>query len=71
MRWVGDLSEHHGLTSRTRMFLNKRSLKDTWPVFSIMNAKDMVLNPIWKLALLGALGFTAEAWSFQITTILT
>ena len=52
------------------MFVNKRLLKDTWPVFSGINMKYSVLKPFWKLAISGALSFSAEAWSFEITTIL-
>jgi len=52
------------------MFTNKKSLKDTWPVFSRVNMKYSVLKPFWKLAISGALSFSAEAWSFEITTIL-
>ncbi len=52
------------------MFLKKNSLKDTWPVFSRINMQYSVLKPYWTLALSGAFSFSAEAWSFEITTIL-
>ena len=52
------------------MFLNKQSLKDTWPVFSRVNMKYSVLKPFWKLAISGSLSYSAESWSFEITTIL-
>ena len=52
------------------MFLKKNSLKDTWPVFSRINMQYSVLKPYWRLAISGALSFSAEAWSFEITTIL-
>jgi MATE family multidrug resistance protein len=52
------------------MCANRRSLKDTWPIFSRENLRHSVLKPFWKLAISGALGFAAEAWSFEVTTIL-
>ena len=48
----------------------KRSLEDTWPRFSRENLRYSVLKPFWDLAISGALGFAAEAWSFEVTTIL-
>lgn len=44
--------------------------KATWPTFSRENMTYAVLKPFWKLGLSGALSITAEAWSFEITTIL-
>jgi MATE family multidrug resistance protein len=52
------------------MLLKKNSLKDTWPVFSRINMQYSVLKPYWKLAITGAISLSAEAWSFEITTIL-
>jgi MATE family multidrug resistance protein len=52
-------------------FLHKRStLQSTWPVFSTANMATESLRPFWKLSISGALSMTAEAWSFEITTIL-
>ena len=50
--------------------VNKRSFEDTWPRFSRENLRCSVLKPFWNLAISGALGFAAEAWSFEVTTIL-
>ncbi|KAL7535805.1 hypothetical protein ACHAXR_006741 [Thalassiosira sp. AJA248-18] len=52
------------------MFIKKSHLKETWPVFSKENLHHAVLRPFWKLAISGALSFSAEAWSFEITTIM-
>lgn len=52
------------------MLMNKSLLKHTWPIFSRRNLRYSVLKPYWKLAVSGALSFSAEAWSFEITTIL-
>jgi MATE family multidrug resistance protein len=52
------------------LFWNKKTLEATWPTTSrsMWNRKN--LRPFWKLAVSGALSLTAEAWSFEITTIL-
>jgi len=52
------------------MYYQKFSLKDTWPEISRENLNFAVLKPFWKLAVSGALSFSAEAWSFEITTIM-
>jgi MATE family multidrug resistance protein len=45
------------------------SLSKTWPSFSFKNLKSDVVVTFLKLATTSALSFTAEAWSFEITTI--
>lgn len=63
------LSEFVIITSY--LFLKKSSLfKETWPRMSRQNMTYEVLKPFWKLAISGALSITAEAWSFEVTTIL-
>mmetsp|Transcript_569 Transcript_569/g.1125 ORF Transcript_569/g.1125 Transcript_569/m.1125 type:complete len:526 (-) Transcript_569:64-1641(-) len=52
------------------MYIKKNDLRTTWPVFSRDNLHYSVLKPFWKVAISGALSFSAEAWSFEITTIL-
>eukprot|EP00579_Thalassiosira_antarctica_P027090 CAMPEP_0202002586 /NCGR_PEP_ID=MMETSP0905-20130828/8379_1 /ASSEMBLY_ACC=CAM_ASM_000554 /TAXON_ID=420261 /ORGANISM="Thalassiosira antarctica, Strain CCMP982" /LENGTH=521 /DNA_ID=CAMNT_0048559519 /DNA_START=49 /DNA_END=1611 /DNA_ORIENTATION=+ len=52
------------------IYTQKNSLKETWPVFSRKNFHYDVLKPFWKLATFGALGATANAWSFEVTSIL-
>jgi len=52
------------------MYIQKSSLMDTWPVFSKENLVKEMLKPFWKLSISGALSFSAEAWSFEVTTIL-
>eukprot|EP00980_Cylindrotheca_fusiformis_P023548 scaffold10576_cov84-Cylindrotheca_fusiformis.AAC.2 len=46
------------------------TLQDTWPRFDKNKFTRATLKPFWKLAISGALSITAEAWSFEITTIL-
>ncbi|KAL3816626.1 hypothetical protein ACHAXA_004808 [Cyclostephanos tholiformis] len=46
------------------------SLRETWPRFAVENMRPSVLKPFWNMAIAGALGFAAEAWSFEVTTIL-
>lgn len=46
------------------------SLAKTWPSISIKNLKRDSVQTFMKLAISSALSFTAEAWSFEITTIL-
>jgi MATE family multidrug resistance protein len=50
----------------------KRSttLARTWPTFSWNQFRWTALTPFWKLGWSGALSIAAEAWSFEITTIL-
>lgn len=50
--------------------IKKDELKDTLPTFSRDNLRYSVLKPFWKLGISGALSISAEAWSFEITTIL-
>lgn len=52
------------------MVVNKRLLKDTWPKFSKESMAYSILKPFMKLGLEGALALGAEAWSFEVTTIL-
>ena len=52
------------------IYLQKNMLKDTIPIFSKENLHPAILKPFWKLSISGALCFSAEAWSFEITTIL-
>eukprot|EP00579_Thalassiosira_antarctica_P009915 CAMPEP_0201919222 /NCGR_PEP_ID=MMETSP0903-20130614/8177_1 /ASSEMBLY_ACC=CAM_ASM_000552 /TAXON_ID=420261 /ORGANISM="Thalassiosira antarctica, Strain CCMP982" /LENGTH=525 /DNA_ID=CAMNT_0048455703 /DNA_START=108 /DNA_END=1685 /DNA_ORIENTATION=+ len=52
------------------MYSNKRSLKDTWPVWPAISKEGLMGWGGWKLAVSGALSFSAEAWSFEITTIM-
>ncbi|CAJ1926706.1 unnamed protein product [Cylindrotheca closterium] len=52
------------------LLFSKESLQATWPKFSKQNFHFANLKPFWKLAVSGALSITAEAWSFEITTIL-
>ncbi|KAL3776034.1 hypothetical protein ACHAW5_008241 [Stephanodiscus triporus] len=50
---------------------NRRSLKDTWPIFSRKLCVIPYSNRSGKLAISGALSFAAETWSFEgVTTIL-
>jgi MATE family multidrug resistance protein len=42
----------------------------TWPQFDRTYMTREVLGPFWKLGISGALSFSAETWSFEITTIL-
>ncbi len=44
-------------------------LSQTWPSFSIKNLRCDVVMTFLNLAIPSALSFTAEAWSFEITTI--
>ncbi len=48
----------------------RSKLSDTWPTFERKNMTRSVLRPFWNMAISGALGFMAEAWSFEVTTIL-
>ncbi|KAL7541350.1 hypothetical protein ACHAWF_006912, partial [Thalassiosira exigua] len=50
--------------------VRRTSLRDTMPVFSRENMTREAMRPYWKLAVSGCLSFSAEAWSFEITTIL-
>lgn len=52
------------------IYVQKKSLMDTLPILSRENLQYSVLKPFWKLAISGALSISAEAWSFEITTIL-
>ena len=45
-------------------------IQATWPRLSKENLQYSVLKPFWKIAICGALSISAEAWSFEITTIL-
>jgi MATE family multidrug resistance protein len=45
-------------------------LSKTWPTFSVRNLKGEVVMTFLKMAVSSALSFSAEAWSFEITTIL-
>ena len=42
----------------------------TWPIFSSRNLNCDIIMTFLKMATHSALSFTAEAWSFEITTIL-
>lgn len=42
----------------------------TWPVLSLRNLNRDIIASFLKMATHSALSFTAEAWSFEITTIL-
>lgn len=53
------------------MYVQKSKLKETWPRIEIENLRFRVMKPFAKLALSGALSITAEAWCFEITTILS
>ncbi len=46
------------------------TLEKTWPSISIQNLQRDSVVTFMKLAISSALSFTAEAWSFEITTIL-
>lgn len=46
------------------------TLAETWPTFCWEQIVSHAFLPFWKLGLNGALSLTAEAWSFEITTIL-
>mmetsp|Transcript_40577 Transcript_40577/g.85174 ORF Transcript_40577/g.85174 Transcript_40577/m.85174 type:complete len:525 (+) Transcript_40577:125-1699(+) len=52
------------------MYWNRVSLEVTWPRFSRENLGHEVLKPFWELAIMGALSFAAESWSFEATTIM-
>merc|ERR1712157_414594 len=52
------------------MCFQKKTLQNTWPKFSKKQFSTKTLRPFWKLSLSGALSLAAEAWSFEITTIL-
>lgn len=52
------------------MYVRKDMLIETWPKVSREDLHHSVLKPFWKLAISGALSFSAEAWSFEVTTIL-
>ena len=52
------------------MCVNRRKLGDTWPKFAMENMRPSVLKPFWNMSISGVLGFTAEAWSFEVTTIM-
>ena len=52
------------------MYSNKKSLKETWPVWSAISREGVMGWGGWKLALSGALSLSAEAWSFEVTTIM-
>eukprot|EP00551_Chaetoceros_affinis_P020420 CAMPEP_0203722186 /NCGR_PEP_ID=MMETSP0092-20131115/5442_1 /ASSEMBLY_ACC=CAM_ASM_001090 /TAXON_ID=426623 /ORGANISM="Chaetoceros affinis, Strain CCMP159" /LENGTH=573 /DNA_ID=CAMNT_0050602253 /DNA_START=14 /DNA_END=1735 /DNA_ORIENTATION=+ len=52
-------------------FWNKSTLlSETWPSFAMKNLRCEVVMIFLNLGVVSALSFTAEAWSFQITTIL-
>ena len=55
-------------------YWNRRStLSKMWPVFAprkLIQKKCSLLKTFFKIASAGALSFSAEAWSFEITTIL-
>ncbi len=40
------------------------------PLFSVQNLRYSVVKPFLRLAISGSLSFAAEAWSFEVTTIL-
>uniref|UniRef100_A0A7S3V5B3 Polysaccharide biosynthesis protein C-terminal domain-containing protein n=1 Tax=Chaetoceros debilis TaxID=122233 RepID=A0A7S3V5B3_9STRA len=48
----------------------KDSLADTWPSFSLRKLSYNVVKPFLTLAFSGMFSFAAEAWSFEVTTIL-
>lgn len=52
------------------MFIKKNPLRNTWPVFSRDNLHYITTKPFLAVAISGGLSFSAEAWSFEITTIL-
>lgn len=52
------------------IFIKRNELRDTLPVFSKENLSYAVMKPFWKLGFSGAASIAAEAWSFEITTIL-
>jgi len=55
----------------TYMYIKKRTtLRETWPTISRANLHYSILKPFWKLGIEGALALGAEAWSFEVTTIL-
>jgi MATE family multidrug resistance protein len=55
----------------TYMYIKKSTiLKETWPKISRTNLQYSILKPFWKLGMEGALALGAEAWSFEVTTIL-
>lgn len=45
-------------------------LADTWPSFSLKKLSFSVVKPFLTLAFSGMFSFAAEAWSFEVTTIL-
>ena len=53
------------------MYTQKDKMKETWPTIKTENLRWDVMKPFAKLALSGALSITAEAWSFEVTTILS
>ena len=53
------------------MYSQKNKMKETWPTIQSQNLRWHVIKPFIKLAISGALSISAEAWSFEITTILS
>eukprot|EP00985_Skeletonema_marinoi_P033259 scaffold40855_cov204-Skeletonema_marinoi.AAC.2 len=53
------------------LYTQKNKLKETWPTIQIENLRWHVIKPFIKLAISGALSISAEAWSFEVTTILS
>ena len=53
------------------MLTQKNKMKETWPTLQIENLRWNVIEPFIKLAISGALSISAEAWTFEVTTILS
>lgn len=52
------------------LYWKKKDLQSIWPKVEREYLTLKVLRPFWKLAISGALSVSAEAWSFEISTIL-
>lgn len=53
------------------LYSQRSKMKETWPTIQTENLRWHVIKPFIKLAISGALSISAEAWSFEITTILS
>lgn len=53
------------------LYSRKKTMKETWPTIQTDNLRWHVIKPFMKLAISGALCISAEAWTFEVTTILS
>ncbi len=53
------------------LYSRKNTMKETWPTIQTDNLRWHVIKPFMKLAISGALCISAEAWTFEVTTILS